>query len=393
MSQKILVIDDSLSTSKLTEAVVAQNFQNVDVLVAQRGIDAFDRFHLAKPELIILDDSIADLDAESICFRLLNDPATASIPVVFLTSNDQNEPLSLRYPNILRILPKPVSPDALEEVVKSSLSKPKPNYHPARQLLFHDPAHTIFSGHTAFFPLRAALQMAAGDRLTGVLRFFLNRHPVELFVNQGRFLFATTRNVPLYCHNSPTILSSTSLGLIAESQAEQAATACPIFLHLSSRSGFPHEDVVQIVRDHGLRLFSHLYTAGRVSFEFEELTHFPDFVKSFPPTPEDPDNWVLASLRHLRFENLLGAQRPDPNGSPAYTRKGYDLIQKLKVNDVEARFATAINGSESLQSIAKRIGIPLNDALLIVFRFATLEVIDYWSSSVLALPDSPDITS
>ncbi|MCX6978954.1 MAG: hypothetical protein NTX04_13715 [Verrucomicrobia bacterium] len=59
MSQKILVIDDSLSTSQLTEAVVAQNFQNVDVLVAQRGIDAFDRLHLAKPELIILDDSIA----------------------------------------------------------------------------------------------------------------------------------------------------------------------------------------------------------------------------------------------------------------------------------------------------------------------------------------------
>ncbi|MCX6978953.1 MAG: hypothetical protein NTX04_13710 [Verrucomicrobia bacterium] len=235
--------------------------------------------------------------------------------------------------------------------------------------------------------------MAAGDRLTGVLRFFLNRHPIELFINQGRFLFATTRNVPLYCQNSPTILPSTSLGLIAESQAEQSATACPIFLHLSSRSGFPHDDVVQIVRDHGSRLFSHLYTAGRVPFEFEELTRFPDFVKSFPPTPEDPDNWVLASLRHLRFENLLGAQRPDPNGSPAYTRKGYDLIQKLKLNDVEARFATAINGSESLQSIAKRIGIPLNDALLIVFRFATLDVIDYWSSSVLALPDSPTIPS
>jgi hypothetical protein len=109
-------------------------------------------------------------------------------------------------------------------------------------------------------------------------------------------------------------------------------------------------------------------------------------VKNFPVSTEDPDNWVLGTLRHVRFENLLSSQRPDPNGSPAYTRRGYELVQKLKVNDVEARFATAINGSESLQSIAKRIGIPLNDALLIVFRFATLEVIDYWSSSVLALP-------
>jgi hypothetical protein len=116
------------------------------------------------------------------------------------------------------------------------------------------------------------------------------------------------------------------------------------------------------------------------------MEEFPDYVKNFPVSTEDPDNWVLGTLRHVRFENLLSSQRPDPNGSPAYTRRGYELVQKLKVNDVEARFATAINGSESLQSIAKRIGIPLNDALLIVFRFATLEVIDYWSSSVLALP-------
>ena len=55
---------------------------------------------------------------------------------------------------------------------------------------------------------------------------------------------------------------------------------------------------------------------------------------------------------------------------------------------MEARFATAINGSESLQIIAQRIGVPLNDALLIVFRFQALEIIDFWSSSVLSLPGS-----
>ena len=94
----------------------------------------------------------------------------------------------------------------------------------------------------------------------------------------------------------------------------------------------------------------------------------------------------LGSLRYVKYENLMGSQRPDPNGSPAYTRKGYELIQRLKLNDVEARFATAVNGAESLQSIAKKIGIPLNDALLIVFRFQQLEIIDYWNSSVLSLP-------
>ena len=51
------------------------------------------------------------------------------------------------------------------------------------------------------------------------------------------------------------ILSATNLGTIIEGQSTQQATGCPIFLFLSVRSGFPHDDVVQIVRDHGSACF------------------------------------------------------------------------------------------------------------------------------------------
>jgi hypothetical protein len=80
-------------------------------------------------------------------------------------------------------------------------------------------------------------------------------------------------------------------------------------------------------------------------------------------------------------------QRADPNGSPAYTRKGYELVQRLKLNDTEARFATAVNGAESLQSISKKLNLTLNDALLIIFRLQSLEIIDYWNSTVFTLPN------
>ncbi len=388
MSQKILVIDESLTASKLAENILAQNFNGLDVLLAQRGADAFERFNVAQPDLIILDEAMPDMDAEAICYRLLNDPATAKVPVLLLATNGNGDEIEERYDNVVKVLSKPVTQESLLEAVKAtlSMSKSRSAMHPSRQILFHDPSRTVFSGHTAFFSLRAALQMAYSDKLTGVLRFFVNRFPIELFVNKGRFLFATTRNFQLYCKDSPVILSATNLGLIAEGQTTQFATGCPLFLFLSVRNGFPHDDVVQIVRDHGMRVFSNLWTAGRVTFEFEELQEFPEYAGNFPPANDDPDNWVLGSLRHVRYESLMGTQRPDPNGSPAYTRKGYELIQKLKLNDVEARFATAINGAESLQSIAKKIGVPLNDALLIVFRFAALEIIDYWSSNVLSLP-------
>ena len=64
----------------------------------------------------------------------------------------------------------------------------------------------------------------------------------------------------------------------------------------------------------------------------------------------------------------------------------YDLIQKLKLNDVEARFASAINGAESLQVLAQKVGVPLGDALLVVHRFQELEIVDFWGSGSLALP-------
>lgn len=386
MFSKILVVDDNLSASKTAEGVLAQHFNGGDVLVAQRGNDTFDRFNIAQPDLILINDTLPDTEAEAVVYRLLNDPATSKVPVALMASNGKGESIQERYSNVIKVLPKPLTSDSIQELLTANLPKGRGVMNPARQLLFYDPSQSVFSGHTGFFSLRAALQMAYGDKLTGVLRFFLNRFPIELFVSKGKFIFATTRNAQLYCRESPVILSSTNLGSIVDGQINQFATGCPLFLYISVRGGFPHEDVVQITRDHGQRLFSALWTAGRVHFEFEALDEFPDFVKNFPSSTEDPENWVLASLRYVKFDHLMASQRPDPNGSPAYTRKGYELIQKLKLNDVEARFATAVNGAESLQSIAKKIGIPLTDALLIVFRFAALEIIDYWSSSVLSLP-------
>ena len=384
MAQKILVIDDSQTAADIAENVFARHFPGCDVLVAPTDSDAFERLNAASPDLILLNDGLPEINAGAILARLSADPFASETPVLLLSDPGRASDYDGKFPNIARVLRKPASIEALVEAVTRILGGKAAN----RRTLPGRTGGVIFSGHTGFISLRQALQMAQGDRLTGVLRFQLGRTPVELWLNGGRFLFATTKNFQLYCGGSPVILSATNLGLIVESQINQQISGCPIFLYLSVRNGFPHDDVVQITRDHGQRLFSHLYTAGRVTFEFDETTEFPEFVGNFPASSDDADNFVLAALRHVKFDQLAPAQKPDSNGSPAYTRRGYDLIQRLKLNDVEARFASAINGTDSLQAIAQKVGIPLNDSLLIVFRFQTLEIIDFWSSSVLTLPAS-----
>ena len=93
------------------------------------------------------------------------------------------------------------------------------------------------------------------------------------------------------------------------------------------RNGSLHDDVVQIVRDHGQRVFANLWTAGRVTFEFEEPA-FPGDVKNFPPGNEDPCiTGFSAACATSSSADLMGcATAPDLNGSPAHTRKGHELI-------------------------------------------------------------------
>lgn len=386
MSPKILVIDENPAASQLAENVLAQTFSSCDVLFAQTAEEGLGRFHVAQPDLILLNEKLSDMDGETVCYRLLNDPSTAGVPVVVMSTNGHAQVFQNKYRNVVKTLSKPVTAEALKSTITGQLALAPQAAPPHSAILFRDPSKVLYSGHSGFFSLRQALQMAYTDGLTGVFHVFINRSPVDLYISKGRFLFATTRNPLLYMQDSPAILANTNLGTLLESQTHQAATGCPLFLYLAAKNGFPHDDVAQITREHGQRLFANLWTAGRVNFEFEQLAEFPEFARNFPASPEDPDNWVLASLRHVKFSNIPTSQRPDPEGNPAYTRKGYELIQRLKLNDAEARFASSINGADPLQSVAKKIGIPLNDALLIVFRFQILDIIDYWSPKVLRLP-------
>ncbi len=393
MFHKILVIDDHLAAARLAESVLAQRFSGapVDVLVAQRGLDAFDRIQGAQPDLIVLSDALPDLKAEAVCLRLLSDPMTARVPVYLVNATGEADAVEERYPNVRRILQRPIGRETMTEILSQLVAQPPPVRPGARDQLFYDQARAAFSGHTGFFQVQAALQMASGDRLTGVLRFFVNRAPIELYVNRGRFVFASTRNYGVYCRESSVVLERASLGQLMEAQQAQAVSGCPLFLYLAMRGVIANEDVVPMVREHGHRLFSALWTLGRIPFEFERMDVLPEFAAKFPAASEDADNWVLLALRHAKLERLPAGLRVDPNGSPVYTRRGAELIQRLKLTEAEARFASAVNGAESLFSLAKRTGCGMPEALALVFRFTTLGVMDYWAGqavpgAALALP-------
>ncbi len=65
---------------------------------------------------------------------------------------------------------------------------------------------TYFCGDTTFFSLHWALQTIGREKLTGVLRCFWNKSPVELLAQQGKVVLVTTRDPEIYCPEAPITL-------------------------------------------------------------------------------------------------------------------------------------------------------------------------------------------
>jgi formate hydrogenlyase transcriptional activator len=83
MSTVLAVDDDAASLSALFECLRRAGHR---VLVAQDGASALERAENGKPELILLDVMMPDMDGFTTCRRLKSNPATAGIPVLFLTA-------------------------------------------------------------------------------------------------------------------------------------------------------------------------------------------------------------------------------------------------------------------------------------------------------------------
>lgn len=83
-SPTLLLIDDSLADLRvLTEIMAAQGMR---VSVARNGKEGYERAGLQRPDLILLDVRMPEMDGFATCRLLKADPRTRAIPVLFLSA-------------------------------------------------------------------------------------------------------------------------------------------------------------------------------------------------------------------------------------------------------------------------------------------------------------------
>ena len=118
---KILIIDDEADIRRIAHLALGR-VGAMDVLEATSGADGLRKAEDAHPDAILLDVMMPGLDGPSTLAALRSNPATAAIPVIFLTAKAMLSELArLRDLGVAGVLTKPFDPLALAGQVRAAL--------------------------------------------------------------------------------------------------------------------------------------------------------------------------------------------------------------------------------------------------------------------------------
>lgn len=132
--KKIVVIDDTEMLLIFVEDVLATADPNLRIVTAFTGSEGLRRAEVMGPDLVLLDYSLPDLRGDQVCERLLQNEATARIPVVMMSGHVAEMAATARkYGNVVATIAKPFMSDALIALVRETLAKgPLPAGSPTR---------------------------------------------------------------------------------------------------------------------------------------------------------------------------------------------------------------------------------------------------------------------
>jgi putative two-component system response regulator len=118
--QTILVVDDTPENLRLMSGVLKDDYKTKIANNGERGLEL--AAALPPPDLILLDIMMPGIDGYEVCRRLKADPATAEIPVIFLTAKVEVEDEQKGFDvGCVDYITKPISPPIVLARVKTHL--------------------------------------------------------------------------------------------------------------------------------------------------------------------------------------------------------------------------------------------------------------------------------
>jgi DNA-binding response OmpR family regulator len=121
---KVLVVDDDSNIVNLL--VVLLSREGHETCVANDGKEGLATARQEKPDLIILDVMMPEMDGFSVSGLLFQDPLMRQIPVIILTANGSSRDIFGLVPNVRVYMQKPFEPRELMANVRKLVGTPLP---------------------------------------------------------------------------------------------------------------------------------------------------------------------------------------------------------------------------------------------------------------------------
>ncbi len=115
---KVLIVDDSpAELASLRTIVQGLGWQSV---TASTAAEAVSKAASEKPNVILMDIVMPDMDGFEACRQLQADPATRTIPIVFVSSKNQKaDHMWAKMQGAKELISKPITPEAIANALKA----------------------------------------------------------------------------------------------------------------------------------------------------------------------------------------------------------------------------------------------------------------------------------
>jgi pilus assembly protein CpaE len=122
MAEKILIVDDDIETLRLVGLMLQR--QGYQIVAANNGTQALAMARNEKPDLIVLDVMMPDMDGFQVTRQIRSESATSTIPILMFTAKSQVEDKVAGYEaGVDDYLTKPVHPAELVAKIKGLLTR------------------------------------------------------------------------------------------------------------------------------------------------------------------------------------------------------------------------------------------------------------------------------
>jgi len=118
--KKLVLVDDTEMLLIFVEDVLMTSGGNFQITTAMNGVNGVKEIARAKPDLVLLDYSLPDMNGDEVCRRLLENDATSRVPVLMMSGHvHEMSKAAASLDNVVATIEKPFLSDALVSLVET----------------------------------------------------------------------------------------------------------------------------------------------------------------------------------------------------------------------------------------------------------------------------------